>query len=129
MSKGYTREEVLEVQFREMIKSLSVSEAWVTQMNKFLVQDIESQKVEDKISSSSLETEISQTEQKLDTLLEAYLDTVIDSESYIKKKNELMERKANLVSKQKELTSDNPSWIEGVTNYITCAQKCAKIAR
>ena len=39
-----------------------------------------------------------------------------------------MERKANLLSKQKELTSDNPNWIEGVTNYITCAQKCAKIA-
>ena len=127
--KGYTREEVIEVQFREIIKSLSVSEAWVEQMNKFLVQDIEDQKVEDKISSSSLETEISQTEQKLDTLLEAYLDTVIDSESYIKKKNELMERKANLVSKQKELVSDNPNWIEAVQNYITCAQKCAKIAR
>ena len=127
--KGYTREEILEVQFREMISSLSVSEAWVDQMNKFLVQDIESQKSVDKISSSRLETEISQTEQKLDTLLEAYLDTVIDSESYVKKKNELMERKANLVSKQKELTSDNPNWIEGVQNYITCAQKCAKIAR
>jgi DNA invertase Pin-like site-specific DNA recombinase len=127
--KGYTREEVLEVQFREMIKSLSVSEAWVNQMNTFLIQDIDSQKVEDKNTSSSLETEISQTEQKLDTLLEAYLDTVIDSESYIKKKNELMERKANLVSKQKELTSDNPNWIEAVTNFITCAQKCAKIAR
>ncbi len=127
--KGYTREEILEVQFREIIKSLSVSEAWVDQMNNFLVQDIETQKDEDKISSSSLETEISQTEQKLDTLLEAYLDTVIDSESYIKKKNELMERKANLVSKQRELTSDNPNWIEGVQNYITCAQKCAKIAR
>ena len=62
-------------------------------------------------------------------MLEAYLDSVIDSESYVKKKNELMERKANLLSKQKELTSDNPNWIEGVTNYITCAQKCAKIAR
>ncbi|KKQ77226.1 MAG: Recombinase, partial [Parcubacteria group bacterium GW2011_GWA1_38_7] len=127
--KGYTREEVIAVQFREMIKSLSVSEAWVTRMNNFLVQDVESQKVEDKNTSLSLETEISQTEQKLDTLLEAYLDTVIDSESYTKKKNELMERKANLVSKQKELTSDNPNWIEGVTNFITCAQKCAKIAR
>ena len=127
--KGYTREEVIAVQFREMISSLSVSEAWVEQMNKFLVQDIDTQKVENKSSSSSLETEISQTEQKLDTLLEAYLDTVIDSESYIKKKNELMERKANLVSKQKELVSDNPNWIEAVTNFITCAQKCAKIAR
>ena len=51
-----------------MIKSLSVSQGWVDQMNKFLVQDIESQKVEDKSSSSSIETEISQTEQKLDTL-------------------------------------------------------------
>ncbi|MEK7472929.1 MAG: recombinase family protein, partial [Patescibacteria group bacterium] len=127
--KGYTREEIIEVQFREMIKSLSVSQGWVDQMNKFLVQDIETQKSEDKNSSSSLETEISQTEQKLDTLLEAYLDTVIDSESYIKKKNELMERKANLLSKQKELASDNPNWIEAVKNYITCAQKCAKIAR
>jgi len=127
--KGYTREEILEVQFREMIKSLSVSETWVTQMNSFLVQDVECQKVEDKNTSLSLETEISQTEQKLDTLLEAYLDTVIDSESYSKKKNELMERKANLISKQKELLSDNPNWIEAVTNYITCAQKCAKIAR
>ncbi len=127
--KGYTREEIIAVQFREIIKSLSVSQGWVEQMNKFLIQDIETQKSVDKISSSSLETEISQTEQKLDTLLEAYLDTVIDSESYVKKKNELMERKANLVSKQKELTSDNPNWIEAVTNYITCAQKCAKIAR
>jgi len=127
--KGYTREEILEVQFREIIKSLSVSQGWVDQMNNFLVQNVESQKVEDKNTSLSLETEISQTEQKLDTLLEAYLDTVIDSESYIKKKNELMERKANLVSKQKELTSDNPNWIEAVTNFITCAQKCAKIAR
>ncbi len=127
--KGYTREEIIAVQFREIIKSLSVSEAWVREMNNFLVQDIETQKSEDKISSSSLETEISQTEQKLDTLLEAYLDTVIDSESYIKKKNELMERKANLLSKQKELTSDNPNWIEAVKEYITCAQKCAKIAR
>ena len=127
--KGYTREEILEVQFREMIKSLSVSETWVTQMNSFLVQDVECQKVEDKNTSLSLETEISQTEQKLDTLLEAYLDTVIDSESYSKKKNELMERKANLISKQKELLSDNPNWIEAVTNYITCAQKCVKIAR
>jgi len=95
-------------------------------MNNFLVQDIETQKSVDKNTSSSLETEISQTEQKLDTLLEAYLDTVIDSESYIKKKNELMERKANLVSKQKDLVSDNPNWIEAVTNFITCAQKCAK---
>ena len=58
----------------------------VDQMNKFLIQDIDTQKNEDKISSSSLETEISQTEQKLDTLLEAYLDTVIDSESYIKRR-------------------------------------------
>jgi len=127
--KGYTREEILEVQFREIIKSLSASEAWVKQMNNFLIQDIESQKIEDKSSSLSLETEISQTEQKLDTLLEAYLDTVIDSESYIKKKNELMEKKANLVSKHRQLSSDNPNWIESVKDFIDCAQKCAKIAR
>jgi len=127
--KGYTREEILEVQFREIIKSLSVSQGWVDQMNNFLIQDIETQKVEDKNRSVSLETEISQTEQKLDTPLEAYLDTVIDSESYIKKKNELMEKKQNLASIQKELSSDNPNWIEGVKGFIDCAQKCAKIAR
>ena len=127
--KGYTREEVLEVQFREIIKSLSVPDGWATQMNDFLVQDIETQKVGDKNRSVSLETEISQTEQKLDHLLEAYLNTIIDSESYIKKKNELMEKKQNSVSFQKQLSSDNPNWIEGVKDFITCAQKCAKIAR
>jgi len=127
--KGYTREEILEVQFREIIKTLSVSKAWADQMNNFLVSDIETQKVEDKNKSVGLETEISQTEQKLDTLLEAYLDIVVDSESYIKKKNELMERKQNLVSIQKQLSSDNPNWIEGVKEFIDCAQKCAKIAR
>ena len=127
--KGYTREEILEVQFREIIKSLSVSKAWAREMNNFLVTDIETQKVEDKNRSVNLETEISQTEQKLDILLEAYLDIVIDSESYIKKKNELMEKKQNLVSIQKQLSSDNPNWIEGVKDFIDCAQKCAKIAR
>ena len=129
LQKGYTREEILEVQFREIIKSLSVSQGWATQMNNFLVQDVETQKIEDKNKSVSLETEISQTEQKLDTLLEAYLDTVIDSESYIKKKNELMEKKQNIVSIQKQLSSDNPNWIEGVKDFIDCAQMCAKIAR
>ena len=127
--KGYTREEKLETQFRNIIQSLSVSEAWVDQMNNFLIQDIETQKIEDKNESMRLQTETTQSEQKLDKLLEAYLDTVIDSESYIKKKNELMERKSFLHSKTKELTSENPFWIEGVKDFIDCAQKCAKIAR
>ena len=127
--KGYTREEVLEKQFREMIASVSVSQAWATQMNNFLVQDIESQKIEDKNTSLRLNGSLKETEQKLDKLLEAYLDTVIDSETYRKKKNELVQTKLNLEENIKDLNSDNPSWIEAVTNFITCAQKCAKIAR
>src|SRR3989344_2946546 len=127
--KGYTREEVLEKQFREMIASVSVSQAWATQMNNFLVQDIESQKIEDKNTSLRLNGSLKETEQKLDKLLEAYLDTVIDSETYRKKKNELVQTKLNLEENIKDLNSDNPNWIEAVTNFITCAQKCAKIAR
>ena len=129
IQKGYTREEKLETQFRNIIQSLSVSQFWVDQMNNFLMQDIEAQKIEDKNQSLRLTTDITQTEQKLDKLLEAYLDTVIDSDSYIKKKNELMERKSFLNGKTKELTSENPVWIEGVKEFIDCAQKCAKIAR
>ena len=127
--KGYTREEKLENQFKEIINSLSVSQSWADQMHNFLIQDIETQKIEDKNVSLRLNQELTETEQKLDRLLEVYLDTTIDSQSYIKKKNELMEKKSFLHSKTKELTSENPFWIEGVKDFIDCAQKCAKIAR
>ncbi len=34
-----------------------------------------------------------------------------------------------LSNRTKELTAENPNWIEGVKEFIDYAQKCAKIAR
>ena len=79
--KTYIREEILEKQFREIIKSVSISEKWANKMFELLEKDKQTEKQQIKKELQKLTTDLIQTETKLDRLLEAYLDTIVDSES------------------------------------------------
>ena len=129
LQKGYTREEVLEKQFREIIQSVSLSQTWADKMLELLENDAKTEKQQAKQELEKLNLELTEIEQKLDRLLEAYLDTLIDGENYKQKKNELMEKQSILKDKISQLKAGNLFWVESVKEFINCAQECAKIAR
>ena len=129
LAKGYTREEVLEEQFRNIIKSVSMSEAWATKMMELLEQDEKTEKQNVTIELQILNEELDETEQKLNRLLEAYLDTIVDTQHYKQKKNELMDKQALLKDKITQLKTGNLFWVERMKEFITTASECEKIAR
>ena len=82
-----------------------MSQQWADKMLELLTTDVETEKLQAKQELEKLTLELTEVEQKLDRLLEAYLDTLIDSENYKQKKNELMEKQSIL----KDRISDRKS--------------------
>jgi chromosome segregation ATPase len=103
-----------------------MSQQWADKMLELLENDAQIEKQQAKQELEKLTLELTEIEQKLDRLLEAYLDTLIDSENYKQKKNELMEKQSNLKDKISQLKAGNLFWVESVKEFINCAQECAK---
>ena len=106
-----------------------MSKQWADKILEFLETDAQTEKQEVKNELQKLNSELEEIEQKLDRLLEAYLDTLVDSENYKQKKNELMEKQSILKEIVSQLKAGNLFWVESVKEFINCAQECAKIAR
>ena len=78
---------------------------------------------------STYQFQLKEAEEKTDRLLEGYLDRVISSEDYQKKKNEMVEEKSQLNSKIKEISTNGVEWLEPFQEFVNSAAKAAKIAR
>ncbi len=128
-AKGYTRQEVLEKQFQEIIRSCSMSQKWADRMFELLESDAQIEKQQAKQELQKLTTELTEIEQRLDRLLEAYLDAMVESSNYKLKKNELMDKKSVIENRITRIKDNNPIWIERVKEFTFCALECAKIAR
>ena len=69
------------------------------------------------------------TEQKLDKLLEAFLNNQVDQETYQNKKNQLLYLKLDFKDKLNDLNSGEIAWIEMVRHFIKLAVASREIAR
>ena len=76
-----------------------------------------------------LSISLSDLEKKLDKLLESYLEEIIDTESYQRKKDELLQTKKVLQEKIEEIKTKGSSWLEPLKEFIKEAADAAKIAR
>src|SRR3989338_10069504 len=76
-----------------------------------------------------LDQEIKTLDQKLNLLLDSYLDGVIDANTYKNKKNELFEEKLKKEEEIAKIKTDGSSWLEPFREWIGSALSCAKIAR
>ena len=68
-------------------------------------------------------------DQKLDRLLEGYLDQIIDPQIYQLKKNELVEAKIKLKEKMAGISKNGSEWLGLMREFIEMAASAAKIVR
>ena len=76
-----------------------------------------------------LELELKTLDEKLNKLLDGYLDGVIESEIYKTKKNEVFEQKLKITEDLEQIKQNGSSWLEPFREFIGSALSCAKIAR
>jgi hypothetical protein len=89
--------------------------------------------VEKNIQSSqsfaqNLEKEIKEVEQKLDKLVNAFLDGSIEKETYLTKKDELITTKTDLQQRKSDFGRKGNNWIEPLREWILTANHAEKLA-
>ena len=125
----YVPQSSLESQLRKLVKKASIpadlEAEWLARTEKDEIE--EKQNREQKIQV--IQNEISTLEGKLNLLLDSYLEGVVDSESYKRKKNEFFERKLVLEEEIVKTNTHGASWLEPMRECIMEAANAAKIAR
>jgi len=78
--------------------------------------------------AQNLEKEIKETEQKLDKLVNAFLDGSIEKETYLAKKDELIKTKTDLNRRKADFGRKGNNWIEPLKEWILSAHHAEKLA-
>ena len=78
--------------------------------------------------AKNLEKEIKEAEQKLDRLVNAFLDGSIEKEIYLAKKDELITTKTDLQRRKSDFGRKGNNWIEPLREWILTAHHAEKLA-
>ena len=128
-SQKYITVDFLEEKLRVAVHNRSISAFVAKKLLEWAEKDSRKEKSRSETLVSDLTRQLTGTEEKLDRLLEAYLDKVIDESEYKQKKNKLIENKLTLQSQIKELKEKGSEWLEPFSEFVEKAKTGAKIAR
>ena len=128
-SQNYLREELLEQQLRAIVEKTSLPASWA----KLWLERLDKEETEEKANSETaitkLSSDIQEIDQKLDRLLEGYLDQIVDHQIYQQKKNELVGLKIKLKEKMASISKNGSEWLGLMREFTEVAADAAKIAR
>ena len=128
-SQKYINEPSLEEQLRNVIRDCGLHEGWEAYFEKWITEAGEKDRMDSETEAKNLNSQVQETEIKLNRLLDGYLDQVIEPEIYKQKKNELFDEKLKLEEKKSQIEKNGNSWLEPVREFVDCALQAQKIAR
>ena len=118
----------IETQLRDLVGSLSLKEIWANKFLEMLKKDEEKSIEFVRRELDNLSFSLTETEKKLDKLLEGFLSELVDSENYQQKKKELLNAKALIQEKINSVRKKGTYWVEPMRTFLTEAVDTAKIA-
>ena len=124
----YIGEKKLVDQLTERLEKVALNDDWKEKMlAKVKIWESE-QKYDNKSFAQNLEEKARDTEQKLDKLVNAYLDGTIEKDIYLAKKNELVQTKTDLLEKKSDFGRKGNNWLEPLKKWIIDANYAKKLA-
>ena len=78
--------------------------------------------------AQNLDKNIKEADQRLDKLVNAYLDGTIEKDIYLAKKNELVQTKTDLSEKKSDFGRKGNNWLEPLKKWIIDANYAKKLA-
>ncbi|PJE70057.1 hypothetical protein COU97_01670 [Candidatus Shapirobacteria bacterium CG10_big_fil_rev_8_21_14_0_10_48_15] len=128
-NQSYTREEDLDQQLSFMIQKVFLRQDWAKQMLKMLEKDREDTAQSCFAFAQENQEKIKELKQKLQFILDSYLDQVIEREIYLEKKSEVMSQVKTLEEQNIRFEQKQNDWLEPFREWINEAANAAKIAR
>ena len=125
--KHFLREEALTEQIKSFLQKVSLSSQDTEKVLVELQKDKERAKEEAKTTIQNLKTKLTETEAKLEKLLDAYLGEVISAEDYKARKANLVTQKVELGDKIRDFEQKGLSWLEPAREFVLSLNQAAKL--
>jgi len=124
----YLREEDLNIQISDLLKPYSLRADWADEM----LTRVKEEKKQTAQSATQLAAqkrgEIEKINLRLQTLLDSFLDGIIDRETYVAEKAKGMSQKKTLEEQCGALLKGRADWLEPFQNWILTARNAGEIA-
>jgi len=127
-AEKYIREEILTDQLKNIMQKVSLSDDWADNMLNELNKEKASSAQSSIALINSLNEEIKTIENKLDNLLDYHLEGVIDINDYLRKKEELINKKIDMEEKIKRINDQGDNWLESMRDFILRSRLAKKTA-
>ncbi len=123
------REEILDGQLSSFIEEFSLPKDWANQMLAMVEKDEKQGAQSSAVFVQESREKTATLSQKLQRLLDSYLEQDIEREVYLKKKAEFMSEKKSLEERIITLEQEKTGWVEPMREWIKEAQTGVKIAQ
>ena len=127
-SQRYLREDLLATQLKDELSKVALYQNWTEKMR--VQVDIWEKEQHQSLQSfaQNLEVRIKETDEKLDKLVNAFLDGTIEKETYLIKKDELVKLKTELLERKRDFGRKGNNWNEPLRNWLFLACSAEKLA-
>ena len=127
-SQKYLSEDLLAKQLKNLLQKISISDDWAKKMLEQVDIWKNEQGQSSQIFAQNLKVKTKEADDRLDKLIDSYLDELIDKDNYLKRKSELIKTKTDLNRQRSDFGRTGNNWNELLRNWIkdaNCAQKLA----
>jgi DNA invertase Pin-like site-specific DNA recombinase len=117
--KKYLREEELAAQIRKVIQKVSLCDDWTKKILELLEKDKNSVVQSSRPQQQNLQAKITELENKINKLIDVYLEGGLSLEEYQRKKEFFINEKKKLQETLQDFAAGSNSWFEPARDFVT----------
>src|SRR3989338_3767141 len=125
--KHFLRSEELYDQIKSFLQKVSSSSHDTENVVVELEKEESQAKEQAKTTVQNLKKQLTLTEQKLEKLLDVYLEETITAEEYASRKNKLVKQKVDLQEQIKDFEQKGLTWLELAREFVLSLNQAAKL--
>jgi site-specific DNA recombinase len=126
-SQSYLREDLVKDQFLKKIQKIRLPEGWAGEMLAYIDKLQQDQQQELILFAQNLKELLKETEAKLDKLINAFLEGIIEKEVYLEKKEALINEKQSLRDKKASFGRKGLLWLEPLRKFVQTTDRAGKL--
>ena len=127
-TQPYVNSVSLENQLKAKLEAIALPDHWAEIIRAEMESMIQKESKEQNSFSQNLTRRITDLDARIDKLINTYLEGLLDKETFLKKKNELLERKVEFQEKLDDFGKKGLVWVEPVREWLEAAQQAGKLA-
>ncbi len=125
----HIRAEELDKQVSVLLQSYAMPNSWADKLRDLIREDETKEQTQSLAVTKALQANIAQLSEKLQRLLDSYLDGDVDREIYQDKRAEILGEKKLLQEKIEQTALGVSTWVEPMKQWIETAVSICKIAK